>query len=254
MSLILGVLALTGASSAVAQSPENEAVAKQVALTLKESGRLKNYRVGVKYQDGIAWLDGSVASDQQRQIAEALASQTDGVVRVINRLEVAGAMPSQTQTGYTGAEVELAPAPLDRQLPTPARMASMTLDQHFAGQLGPEPQPIAMPQAVAPSPIQPAASYPTAAPVGMVGGPVPIGYSPQGMVRQVSHDHPAMPGYAWPGYAAYPNYAALTYPQQYSAAAWPYIGPFYPYPQVPLGWRKVTLEWDDGWWFLDFCE
>ena len=31
-----------------------------------------------------------------------------------------------------------------------------------------------------------------------------------------------------------------------------YIGPFYPYPQVPLGWRKVTLEWDDGWWFLDF--
>ena len=40
--------------------------------------------------------------------------------------------------------------------------------------------------------------------------------------------------------------------QQYSPTAWPYIGPFYPYPQVPLGWRKVTLEWDDGWWFLDF--
>ena len=61
-----------------------------------------------------------------------------------------------------------------------------------------------------------------------------------------------MPGYAWPSYAAYPNYAALTYPKQYSPTAWPYIGPFYPYPQVPLGWRKVTLEWDDGWWFLDF--
>jgi hypothetical protein len=44
----------------------------------------------------------------------------------------------------------------------------------------------------------------------------------------------------------------LTYPKQYSPTAWPYIGPFYPYPQVPLGWRKVTLEWDDGWWFLDF--
>ncbi|MGI9517173.1 MAG: hypothetical protein ACR2NP_09015 [Pirellulaceae bacterium] len=28
--------------------------------------------------------------------------------------------------------------------------------------------------------------------------------------------------------------------------------PFYPYPQVPLGWRKATLEWDDGWWYLDF--
>ena len=48
------------------------------------------------------------------------------------------------------------------------------------------------------------------------------------------------------------NYAAVTYPRQYSATAWPYIGPFYPYPQVPLGWRKVTLQWDDGWWMLDF--
>ena len=65
-------------------------------------------------------------------------------------------------------------------------------------------------------------------------------------------ESPSLPGYAWPGYAASPNYAAVTYPQQYSPSAWPYIGPFYPYPQVPLGWRKVSLEWDDGWWFLDF--
>jgi hypothetical protein len=61
-----------------------------------------------------------------------------------------------------------------------------------------------------------------------------------------------MPNYAWPSYAAHPNYAALTYPKQHSACSYPYIGPFYPYPQVPLGWRKVTLEWHDGWWQLDF--
>ena len=61
-----------------------------------------------------------------------------------------------------------------------------------------------------------------------------------------------MPGYAWPSYAAHPNYGAVTYPRQYSPTAWPYIGPFYPYPQVPLGWRKVQLEWDDGWWHLNF--
>ena len=67
-----------------------------------------------------------------------------------------------------------------------------------------------------------------------------------------AYDNPQMPSYAWPSYAAYPNYAALTYPHQYSPTAWPYIGPFYPYPQVPLGWRKVMLEWDDGWWYLDF--
>ena len=67
-----------------------------------------------------------------------------------------------------------------------------------------------------------------------------------------AYDQPTMPNYSWPSYAAYPNYAAVTYPKQYAASAWPYIGPFYPYPQVPLGWRKVSLEWDDGWWFLDF--
>ena len=86
---------------------------------------------------------------------------------------------------------------------------------------------------------------------GNMGGPSPIAMT-GGVAGTASYDTPQMPGYAWPSYAAYPNYAAVTYPHQYSATAWPYIGPFYPYPQVPLGWRKVTLEWDDGWWFLDF--
>ena len=63
-----------------------------------------------------------------------------------------------------------------------------------------------------------------------------------------------LPGYAWPSYAAHPNYGAVSYPKQYSPSAWPYIGPFYPYPQVPLGWRRVALEWDDGWWHLDFYD
>ncbi len=75
---------------------------------------------------------------------------------------------------------------------------------------------------------------------------IPTGAAP------ARYDQPNMPNYAWPSYAAYPNYAALTYPRQYSPTAWPYIGPFYPYPQVPLGWRKVSLEWHDGWWALDF--
>jgi len=79
--------------------------------------------------------------------------------------------------------------------------------------------------------------------------PAQYGY---GHYRPSRYDHPHMPGYAWPAYAAHPNYAAVTYPRQYSPQAWPYIGPFYPYPQVPLGWRKVEMEWKDGWWTLDF--
>ena len=77
------------------------------------------------------------------------------------------------------------------------------------------------------------------------GGGAPLSYGG-------ATEAPNLPGYAWPGYAASPNYGAVAYPKQHSASAWPYIGPFYPYPQVPLGWRKVSLEWDDGWWFLDF--
>jgi hypothetical protein len=125
------------------------------------------------------------------------------------------------------------------------------------------PQPV-YPQVYAQGYPMQMAAYPQpvpmgAAPMGAVpmngGMPSPVPAHVPGMgggVAPAMYDQPYLPNYAWPTYAAYPNYAALTYPKQYSPTAWPYIGPFYPYPQVPLGWRKVTLEWDDGWWFLDF--
>ncbi len=115
----------------------------------------------------------------------------------------------------------------------------------MVAQPGGQPIPVAYLQ---PAPELPGQQQPT-------GGPIPAYVSAAGgSVSPVRYDQPQLPNYAWPSYASYPNYAALTYPKQYSPTAWPYIGPFYPYPQVPLGWRKVTLEWDDGWWMLDFKE
>jgi hypothetical protein len=73
-----------------------------------------------------------------------------------------------------------------------------------------------------------------------------------GNPSHLAYDLPNLPNHSWPTYAAYPNYAQVSYPKEYSASAWPYIGPFYPYPQVPLGWRQVQLEWDDGAWNLNF--
>ncbi|GIX05546.1 MAG: BON domain-containing protein [Planctomycetaceae bacterium] len=103
-------------------------------------------------------------------------------------------------------------------------------------------------------PLQGASPAVPAMPVAMQGGaPMPM---MSGM--QAAAGHPAMfnvpnlPEYAWPAYAQYPNSAAVSYPTQYSPSAWPYIGPFYPYPQVPLGWRDATLRWDDGFWSLQF--
>jgi hypothetical protein len=115
---------------------------------------------------------------------------------------------------------------------------------------GPQPQ---VPLAIAPASSTSPVGYGPAGPGGAMGAPQPMYMPGSGVgIAPARYDHPCMPGYAWPSYAAYPNYAAVTYPKQYSPTAWPYIGPFYPYPQVPLGWRKVTMEWDDGWWFLDF--
>jgi hypothetical protein len=60
---------------------------------------------------------------------------------------------------------------------------------------------------------------------------------------------PKMPPYAWPTYAPYDNYSRVGYPNLYPYNAWPFIGPIYPFPKVPPGWRKVQLEWQDGYWW-----
>jgi hypothetical protein len=83
------------------------------------------------------------------------------------------------------------------------------------------PQPMPMGAQPPPMPMNGAMPMPVPAHVPGVGG----GTAP------AMYDQPNLPNYAWPTYAAYPNYAALTYPKQYSPAAWPYIGPFYPYPR-----------------------
>ncbi len=60
---------------------------------------------------------------------------------------------------------------------------------------------------------------------------------------------PKMPPYAWPTYAPYNNYSRVAYPEAYPYNAWPFIGPLYPFPKVPLGWRSVKLEFDEGYWW-----
>ena len=61
---------------------------------------------------------------------------------------------------------------------------------------------------------------------------------------------PPMPPYAWPSYAPYNNFLRVATPLAYPYNSFPYIGPEYPFPKIPLGWRSVTLEWDDNHWFF----
>jgi hypothetical protein len=84
---------------------------------------------------------------------------------------------------------------------------------------------------------------------GMGGGePVPIYQAPAPGPHDLNP--PKMPPYAWPTYAPYNNYSRVAYPEAYPYQAWPFIGPVYPFPKVPLGWRSIKLEWEDGhWWY-----
>jgi hypothetical protein len=60
---------------------------------------------------------------------------------------------------------------------------------------------------------------------------------------------PPLPPYAWPTYAPYNNYSRVGYPTLYPYESFPFIGPMHPFPKVPLGWRAVTLRWQDGYWW-----
>jgi hypothetical protein len=306
--MYLAVLAATllPALAASAETPAEKAAAQQIGSHLKMSGQLQNYKVGVKYHDGVVILAGSVSSPEQRDIAVQLARQCKGVKQVICKLDCPnesiqkptnlatepGAEHHEASTGFNqtsfdesqnesgsvtqafepavnpqGSMMAQAPAGI-QQMPMiqqnqriasqpAARRSNMPVPyQRMPGTLGMSGM---MPphQASATGVYQASCNCNAGGPgPGMaMGAPcdgAPNGFVPAGSGRGPSYDNPQMPGYAWPSYASYPNYAALTYPQQYSPSAWPYIGPFYPYPQVPLAWRKVSLEWDDGWWFLDF--
>ena len=88
-------------------------------------------------------------------------------------------------------------------------------------------------------------------PAPLYTGPI-VERAPLGGPGQIAPDlqAPPLPPYAWPTYAPHNNLSRVAYPEAYPYNAFPFIGPYYPFPKVPLGWRKVTLEWEDGYWYL----
>lgn len=231
-------IAVLAPALARADETQDKQTAQEIAAALRASGRLQNYSVGVKYKDGTVWLSGRVANQEQLNTTLQLVADMEadyGIGDVVNNLTVVPAAPQRA----TRASVEQPAAPPKARnrgaQPLPAARLPVAQGPGAGySRLAAQAEPQMMP-----APRGPARPLPAYAAAG-------------GAVAPASYDEPYMPNYSWPSYAAYPNYAAVTYPKQYSASAWPFIGPFYPYPQVPMGWRKVSLEWDDGWWFLDF--
>ncbi len=203
--------------------PTNQQMAERIAGALGKAG-MSGFDLEVRFQDGQASIGGAVANPGQRARITQVVSNLDGVESVDNKVTVtpqaamrrpAGSPPYANQAAYGGGPMR---API---------------------------HPAAYQQEGGPMPGGPMPGGPMG---GMPMPPMPMGRSNAGQVN----DMPNLPNYSWPTYAQYPNSAAITYPKEYSASAWPYIGPFYPYPQVPLGWRSAQLEWDDGKWALNF--
>lgn len=234
----------------------------------KAAGALRGFDLDISTVAGDVWVRGYVSTDEQKAMVIDAARRAPGVVRVIDDVTVVSSgairqVSTEIPTPVAATPIAATPAPM----PVPPALVmpqSAAVPQHITVSQNVGPQPVPAPQAASmptmgyapaqmPQPMVAAnmASHPVHGQA--VGAPVPMHYAgaEYGMGAP-RYDQPSLPNYAWPTYAAYPNYAAVTYPKQYSPSAWPYIGPFYPYPQVPLGWRKVTLQWDDGLWHLDF--
>ncbi len=236
----------TAVLPAAASNPQR-AAASDLAVTdrvisklqqYKSAGQLRGFELDVSTVNGDVWLRGKVGEQGHKDLILDAARRIPGVLRVVDDITVIASNQIQPASTYDPRASQPAPIPVPSPEPVP-QVSSMPM----AG------RPVQMtPQAFAPSGLasMQMGGVPGGQPVAMQGAGAAYG---AGAPR---YDQPNMPSYAWPSYAAHPNYGAVTYPQQYSPSAWPYIGPFYPYPQVPLGWRKVALEWDDGLWYLDF--
>ena len=278
MRAISFVMALVAASAAALPALADDAeITGQIVSQLRQqqnSGALKGFRIRVKCDEGTVHLQGRVSNTAQLEAALDVARTTKGVKLVVNDLEVISAeadaplrQPKAILSHFGEAMTRTFdpvsdPSPADSDAaaaPRPVALTSLepAKETSPAGAKAPRrinqvaggQSPLAFASAKGSS-LRTRRAV-SAAQYTADGGSRPLAV-PTGGITPARYDNPHMPPYAWPSYAAYPNYAGVTYPEQYSVTAWPFIGPFYPYPQVPLGWRRVTLEWDDGWWMLDF--
>jgi BON domain len=227
-STLLSLTALSGRSAQAgepaplaplpaASAGQNQILADIVVSSLRQSGVLRRYRVDVAAQSGVVELTGTVTDAAQRDEVLRLVQGIPAVDRVVDHLRV-----TAPASGLVTAQgPDLLPKAAD-PLPPPL------------------PDAEALPAPVAPAPAAPRAN-------GSIPDPVPM--ARMAPPANAELNPPRMPPYAWPNYAAYNNFSRCATPTAYPAQAFPFIGPVYPFPKVPMGWRSVKLEWDDGYWW-----
>jgi hypothetical protein len=199
------------------QPSSEQRLADIIASNLRQSGTLRHYSVQIYCSGGVAALTGQVTDQSQREEVLRIVQAVPGVDRVVDRLSISAAV-RPIQAEFPPVPDTTAPAGPDADIgPTPTDNLPLT-------------------------------PPPAGANNGMMAEPTPIFAAPAPPPFEAVP--PRMPPHAWPTYAPYNNYSRVATPLAYPYNAFPFIGPVYPFPKVPLGWRSVKLEWEDGhWWF-----
>ncbi|MBS0264298.1 MAG: BON domain-containing protein [Planctomycetes bacterium] len=238
-----GSSAPAAAAAQKQKSSPNQELADRVAKALSKA-RMNQYEIDIDARNGVVTLVGTIGKPEQRAAAEKVCLGVPGVTRVVNRLQLAQ-RPAKS-------DIEQAVA---TGTPRSAQAIRRTSGERpVYGGLAPTGdagmQPIT-PQGITGPAGEPARIAFNGPPPQMAGGPQ---YCPPGAYPGAGGPMPAgpMPAGAYQMNGPGPNYAAGAYPAQQAASAYPAVGPYYPYPQIPLGWRKASLEWDDGYWNLNF--
>ncbi|MEO2033641.1 MAG: BON domain-containing protein, partial [Planctomycetaceae bacterium] len=218
----------------------NQQIAQLIANALTAE-RFSGYDIEIRFQNGTALLAGKVTDPSQKIRATQITSSLPHVKSVTNQLQVI--QPSGPAYYYSG---QASAAPYARHAAAGPYSGRPVLSNPYAQQQQ-HYMPINYQPGAAGQPGMPPGYGPGAGPGGPPPGygpgpgggmpPTPPGYAHGGAgASHAAYNMPRLPNYAWPSYASYPNAAQVSYPKEYSASAWPYIGPFYPYPQIPLGW------------------
>ncbi|MFT5302276.1 MAG: hypothetical protein ACI87E_002426 [Mariniblastus sp.] len=253
--LVLGIAVAVTSLIPVLGMADDQQIADFIKSRLQaeqSQGNLKGFNVDMRVEDGTVWFKGHVSNSAQEMTILRAAQEAGhlGVTQVVDDIEVKSiAAPASPLMNAAYQQQPMSVAPTQAPLRQVSSMEPVPMNASTGVVVSGDPLPFA---------TQGGAAMPRQQMAPQMGQRMAPQMGPQalpasyGQPAAAPSGAPNLPGYAWPGYAANANYGAVAYPKQYSASAWPYIGPFYPYPQVPLGWRKVSLEWDDGWWMLDF--
>ena len=220
----------------------NQRLANAIEARLGQLRQLQGYRIDISVNNGVVDLLGFVSKTEHLIGILNATREVPGVLHVVNRVRVLHQNPVQrTQllqppTGDPQNPVNAGP-PLLQNEPGPQPLLQNNQPNPGQGNQGQGQGN----NGNGPSPLLQFQNQPQE--------PTPIYQpQPQGPTAQGYHA-PKLPPYAWPTYAPYNNYSRVAYPLSYPYQSWPYIGPIYPYPKIPLGWRSVSLTWQDGFWW-----